>query len=64
VRLMEILQAAGPDPATVLEHVETALREFQTGSAVDDRAILVLRYVGDRTPALKIPATKPILRST
>jgi PAS domain S-box-containing protein len=64
VRLMEILRAAGPDPATVLEHVERALREFQTGSAVDDRAILVLRYVGDRTRALKVRSSKPILRST
>ncbi len=64
VRLMEILRAAGPEPATVLEHVENALREFQTGSAIDDRAILVLRYAGDRSPALKIRSGKPILRST
>ncbi len=64
VRLMEILRAAGPEPATVLEHVERALREFQTGSAIDDRAILVLRYAGDRSPALKIRSGKPILRST
>jgi PAS domain S-box-containing protein len=64
VRLMEILRAAGPEPAAVLERVETALREFQTGSAIDDRAILVLRYAGDRSPALKIRSGKPILRST
>ena len=64
VRLMEILRAAGPEPASVLERVETALREFQTGSAIDDRAILVLRYAGDRSPALKIRSGKPILRST
>jgi len=64
LRLMEILRHAGPDPQTILDSVETALREFQTGSAVDDRAILVLRYVGDRTPALKIHASQPIVRST
>jgi serine phosphatase RsbU (regulator of sigma subunit) len=64
VRLMEILRSAGPEPATVLEHIERALREFQTGSAIDDRAILVLRYAGDRSPALKIRSGKPILRST
>jgi sigma-B regulation protein RsbU (phosphoserine phosphatase) len=64
LRLMEILRYAGPEPAAILEDVERALREFQTGSAVDDRAILVLRFVGDRTPALKIRASKPILRSS
>jgi hypothetical protein len=63
-RLMELLLAAGPEPEHVLEHVERALRDFQTGSAVDDRAILVLRYAGDRAPALKIRSTKPILRSS
>jgi PAS domain S-box-containing protein len=64
VRLMDIMRAAEPDPATVLERVEAALREFQTGSAVDDRAILVLRFAGERTPALKIRSTRPILRSS
>jgi serine phosphatase RsbU (regulator of sigma subunit) len=64
VRLMEILRGAGPEPAAVLDDVERALREFQTGSAIDDRAILVLRYAGDRSPALKIRSGKPILRST
>src|SRR5262249_12952284 len=48
-RLMDIVRRAEPDPATVLDHVERALRDFQTGSAVDDRAILVLRYVAERT---------------
>ena len=63
-RLMEILKRAKPDPAAILEDVEHALREFQTGSAADDRAILVLRFVGDRTPALKIRASTPILGSS
>src|SRR4051812_45305589 len=59
LRLMEILRAAGPDPAAILEDVENALREFQTGSAVDDGAILVPRFAGDRAPALKIRPPKP-----
>jgi serine phosphatase RsbU (regulator of sigma subunit) len=64
LRLMDIVRAARPDPASILDDVERALREFQTGSAIDDRAMLVLRYVGERTPALKIRSTTPILRST
>jgi PAS domain S-box-containing protein len=63
LRLMQILRDSEPDPATVLEHVERALREFQTGSAVDDRAILVLRFTGVRTPALKVRSAKPMLGS-
>jgi len=63
VRLMQILRDSEADPATVLEHVERALREFQTGSAVDDRAILVLRFTGVRTPALKVRSAKPMLGS-
>ncbi len=63
-RLTALLGEAGPEPDRILAHIEKALREFQSGSAVDDRAILVLRYAGDRTPALKIGATKPILRSS
>jgi serine phosphatase RsbU (regulator of sigma subunit) len=63
-RLMDIMRAAGPEPASVLEAIDHALGEFQVGSAVDDRAMLVLRYTGDRTPALKLTPGKPILRSS
>ncbi len=63
-RLIDLMGAEGSEPERVLERIERALGEFQAGSAVDDRAMLVLRYTGDRTPALKLPSGKPILRST
>jgi hypothetical protein len=64
VRLIEILTAAGAEPAAVLERIEDALREFQTGSAVgrsgDPRAALRRRA----DSGAQDHATKPILRST
>jgi PAS domain S-box-containing protein len=62
-RLMEIMLEAGPEPERVIERIVGALREFQVGSTVDDRAMLVLRYTGDRTAALKVSSGRPILRS-
>jgi GAF domain-containing protein len=55
-RLMEILAEPESEPARVLERIERALRDFQSGSAVDDRAMLVLRYTGDRAPVTAGPA--------
>jgi PAS domain S-box-containing protein len=63
-RLMAIMRDAGPTPNDVLERVDAALRDFQAGSAVDDRAMLVLRYSGALTPALKLSQGRPILRSS
>jgi len=45
-RLAEILHGAPDEPARVVERIEGALREFQAGTAVDDRAMLVLRFTG------------------
>ena len=32
----------------MLERIEAALREYQAGTAVDDRAMLVLRFTASR----------------
>jgi PAS domain S-box-containing protein len=45
-RLAALLDDAPPEPAEILERIEDALREFQTGTAVDDRAMLILRFTG------------------
>jgi serine phosphatase RsbU (regulator of sigma subunit) len=45
-RLAALLDAAPEDPTEILERIEAALRDFQTGTAVDDRAMLVLRFTG------------------
>jgi serine phosphatase RsbU (regulator of sigma subunit) len=52
-RLSAILDAAPGAPDAVLDRIEAALREFQAGTAVDDRAMVVLRYAGaaDELPA-------------
>jgi serine phosphatase RsbU (regulator of sigma subunit) len=52
-RLSAILDAAPGEPDAVLDRIEAALREFQFGTAVDDRAMLVLRFTGaaDELPA-------------
>jgi PAS domain S-box-containing protein len=46
-RLAAILGDAPEPPAQVLDRIEAALREFQAGTAVDDRAMLVLRFAGE-----------------
>ena len=61
-RLIELLRRAPADPQAILRAVEDALRDFQASSAVDDRALLVLRYVGDASPALKLSSRPPISR--
>ena len=45
-RLLAAMARAGDGPEALLEEIERALREFQTGAAVDDRAMLALRFCG------------------
>jgi serine phosphatase RsbU (regulator of sigma subunit) len=45
-RLAALLDDAPQDPAEILERIEEALRQFQAGTTVDDRAMLVLRFTG------------------
>jgi serine phosphatase RsbU (regulator of sigma subunit) len=55
-RLAEILSAAPQEPAAVLDEIEAALREFRSGTVIDDRAMLVLRYTGEQPHALGLRA--------
>jgi len=50
-RLAGIFAASGPEPRATVQSVDAALRLFQSGTTVDDRAVLVLRYVGERSSA-------------
>jgi serine phosphatase RsbU (regulator of sigma subunit) len=45
-RLAALLDAAPQQPAEIVERIEDALRDFQAGTTVDDRAMLVLRFTG------------------
>ena len=47
-RLRESLARAGDAPEAVLAEIERALRDFQSGAAVDDRAMLAMRFTGVR----------------
>ena len=49
-RLHEAVARAGEAPDELLAEIERALREFQSGAALDDRAMLALRFVGVRRP--------------
>ena len=49
-RLAAILADAPEAPVRVLGRIEAALREFQAGTAIDDRAMLVLRFAGETGP--------------
>jgi serine phosphatase RsbU (regulator of sigma subunit) len=42
-RLRDTLAAAPDDPQPLLETIERALKDFQAGTAIDDRALLALR---------------------
>jgi PAS domain S-box-containing protein len=50
-RLLEAMARAGDRPEALLAEIERALREFQSGAAVDDRAMLALRFAGTRVMA-------------
>jgi serine phosphatase RsbU (regulator of sigma subunit) len=47
-RLADAVSRAGDSPGEVLREIDRALREFQAGAALDDRAMLALRFVGVR----------------
>jgi PAS domain S-box-containing protein len=51
VRLREQVAGAPDDPVALLDTLEAALRDFVTGAAADDRAMLALRYDGPRAGA-------------
>jgi PAS domain S-box-containing protein len=53
-RLSEILTAAPEDPSGILERIEAALREYQAGTAIDDRAMLVLRFDGNGDAVVRL----------
>jgi len=48
LRLSEAMTRAGEGPVALLAEIERSLREFQSGQAIDDRAMLALRFVGVR----------------
>ena len=49
-RLREAVARAGETPDELLAEIERALRDFQSGAALDDRAMLALRFVGAARP--------------
>jgi PAS domain S-box-containing protein len=51
VRLVEAMARAGDGPEALLREIERSLREFQSGAAVDDRAMLAMRFAGARAMA-------------
>jgi PAS domain S-box-containing protein len=46
LRLFDAMARAGESPQALLEEIERALREFQSGVAMDDRAMLAMRFSG------------------
>ena len=46
-RLREAVAQAGEAPDALLGEIERSLRAFQSGFALDDRAMLAMRFVGD-----------------
>jgi serine phosphatase RsbU (regulator of sigma subunit) len=43
-RLTDTLAHAPADPAQIVEAIDAALSAFQASTAIDDRALLVLRH--------------------
>jgi len=50
-RLREAMTRAADGPQALVAEIERSLRDFQAGAAVDDRAILALRFRGAAAPA-------------
>jgi serine phosphatase RsbU (regulator of sigma subunit) len=48
LRLYEAMKRAADGPIALLAEIEHSLRDFQSGTAVDDRAMVALRFVGVR----------------
>jgi hypothetical protein len=46
VRLHEAIARAADGPVALLAEIERSLRDFQFGTAIDDRAMVALRFVG------------------
>jgi phosphoserine phosphatase RsbU/P len=60
-RLLAAVPEAPADPREMIAAVLTALREFQVGDVVDDRAMLALQLVGvgnERNGAAQAPAAR------
>jgi PAS domain S-box-containing protein len=49
-RLREAVARAGETPGELLAEIERTLRDFQSGAALDDRAMLALRFMGAPRP--------------
>jgi serine phosphatase RsbU (regulator of sigma subunit) len=49
-RLLNALSGGAVDPARMIERIHSALRAFQVGDVVDDRAMLALQLVGVWSP--------------
>jgi PAS domain S-box-containing protein len=49
LRLRETMSRAGEGPAELLAEIERSLRAFQAGATLDDRAMLAVRFLGQRT---------------
>ena len=59
-RLLDALPDAPAEPREMIAAVQRALREFQVGDVVDDRAMLALRLVGvSEAPDLRADAHEP-----
>jgi PAS domain S-box-containing protein len=50
-RLRDAMARAGETPEDLLSEIDRALREFQSGVTLDDRAMLALRFVGAGRPS-------------
>ena len=50
-RLQDAVARAADAPEATLREIERSLREFQSGAAVDDRAMVALRFAGTRAMA-------------
>jgi serine phosphatase RsbU (regulator of sigma subunit) len=46
LRLQDAMQRADDGPVALVAEIERSLRDFQSGTAIDDRAMLALRFLG------------------
>jgi serine phosphatase RsbU (regulator of sigma subunit) len=46
LRLQDAMQRTDEGPVALVAEIERSLRDFQSGTAIDDRAMLALRFVG------------------
>ncbi len=53
VRLCDTMAAAADSPEALLDDIDRALRAFQAGATLDDRALLALRFCGAAVPAAR-----------